>query len=1363
MLALGRRAKNKKRLFLAILSISLVFAGLLVFVQSRTFANSTYMTAMITGDNGEVDFSPGISDAVVDFSYKKNGSNGVISKIYDAKITLRNLPEDIEKHLNVTLPIGMYWEDDAKNDNYLLSQLDMSKGTNGIDKTPVSNEPVLGYNYPNSGTRTYYFQRGTSAVTISIKVKADHVLDMGYIEDAIVADLYVGDEKVESAATDVSVPNGVTISGAFYSGGQTIYVNPGAVYQSDQGYYRLVRSAYVAGSGYYDVRRPYKSVILTLTVSNPDVGIRLTGTDTSFALDDSHSNEGIYVITRTMTSINTGELTIPYEFVVPESVEGGDSFTIKLTGKIIIAEPGAEDRELDFRNTQTNTIRVLPNNSAVTIGASSLNPSTVGTAIDTNYNTSVYAQPDVQGELGRFYVNNRGSEASNPLHAKMVFDTDVLGVMNLELGCEPGKVLDKVHIKTVSGVDKEVEVNKTCSVYGYAGQISYVTLGLERFDYIKEVEYDFGSIPAGFQIAHSAHDSLAIAYTGRLLTEETPGVATLELYEIDDPTITTGVATTTTRHVDGAGTLDITNHATRIINAGQALNFAINVKNWAGGTNYDNTVLSPVMYIRQEVRDASGNFLPISNLKVVTDSIRGSKDITNLFGEISYFDTDTARVYVIDGRNVPDGQASLSGTYVGADGRTGESTITVSWSVETPFTTPDQQYKIADMFFVRDPNRTGAITTHYMRGDPFEITGYPNTTIYAATTNYYQIRGWNAISVENAGKHTSSDGWLTWADGVNPITIGVAEGSSADMQVSLSNNSGVDVPGPTTVYLPIPKNGQDWGSLSLNSEPFKFSVALVDAINNPNNSYFTIAYGRNVTPTENGSELESQLDKFTTDTDGWTADDWKDVNCVRIVARDIAANAPGEIDVYNFTYNLKVVDATDVIDGVTNTWRPLYFQQLTNSAGDVFAGWYNGSYVSIKLADGKVSGRLYIDKDEDGHLDNNEDYLKESDWEIDLYDAVSNRLVRSTTTDSNGRYNFIELSVNPNGYYAVIKNKYPIDGDENGKRYLFAIKGEQSEPGSYIADNQAEGSKTSSPAHLTGYIGNISPSKNNREATYNIGLVEYVSGESYTGTLEFNDQSNEFNTRPRNIQLTANASDGTSEMVDLTINRGQTYAIQLPRYNAQGVRVKYALSAPDVTGYDMDLDTSDDGYVNDITYNLKKFTITTNHINDVSDKKIGDTTTEEYFYGQSYETQPVDMPNRVELLSTDGVESGVVYDDITVNYHYRLMRGAVITHHYIEGTTDKLADDDVDDYDAGDEYDTDPLSSDDLADYELVVASVPNNDSGIVDAPEIEVIYYYRKKAVSNPYTRDRIAVYLLITIGSVGAAMILAKNKSRR
>lgn len=54
---------------------------------------------------------------------------------------------------------------------------------------------------------------------------------------------------------------------------------------------------------------------------------------------------------------------------------------------------------------------------------------------------------------------------------------------------------------------------------------------------------------------------------------------------------------------------------TQVINAGNSLNFSINIANWAGTTRYNNTVLSPVIYIRQQVKDANGEFLPISNQK----------------------------------------------------------------------------------------------------------------------------------------------------------------------------------------------------------------------------------------------------------------------------------------------------------------------------------------------------------------------------------------------------------------------------------------------------------------------------------------------------------------------------------------------------------------------------------------------------------------------------------------------------------------------------------------------------------------------------------------------------------------------------
>ncbi len=1364
MLTRTKKAKTKIKLFLPLLILGLVaFGGFLLPKIRQAFAAGTYMTATLTDDSGTVDFSPGIDDAVAQFSFKRSGTNGSISKIYDAKIILRNLPENHDKQLNVTLPVGMYWQDDGSSDSYLSTQLDTSKGARGINKIAVTDTPILGYNYPNSGTREYFLQRGTSAITLNFKIRADWVIDLDYIENAVLAQLFIDGEEAERAHIDVNDPDGRNTGGKFYSSNNRMYVNAGSTYQSDYNYYRLTRSGHVRNQ--YDVKRPYKQIIITYTIDDPAAEIVLTGTNTEFSLDNSRASEGIYVITRTTNYMHNGDFTIPYAIVIPDDAPAGKTYTVRATGQTVIAQVnGVENRTVDYVNSQVSYFEVLPASSLVTIGLSTLKPTDTRTAINTNYNASTYAELDTQGPLGRFYVNNRGSEASKPLHAKLTFDTSVLGVMNLEIGCAPGHVIETIHIKTDSGVDRDYEINRTCNTYGYAQALNYYDLGLERFDYIKEVEYDFGAIPAGFQIAHSAHDALGFAYTGRILSNTDSGAATMELYEIDDPSHTTGVATTTTKHVNGAGTLDITNHATQIINAGNSLNFSIQVKNWAGTTSYDNTVLTPVMYIRQEVKDSAGNFLPISNLKVKTDGIRGSKDITGLFGEITYEDTPTARVYKIDGRNVPDGYASLSPVYVGETGRTGETSITVSWSVETPFSAPDQQYAIADMFFAQDPIRSAAITTHYMRGDPFGVSGNDQNTIYAATTNYYQVRGWNAIGVENSGKHTTSNDWLTWSDGVNPITIGAAEGSYADMRIALSNNSGVEVPGPTTVYIPIPKTGQNWGKLSSDAADFEFSVALDSPLANPNGNYFTIAYGRNVTPTDNGAEIELQLDKFSTDTTNWTEQDWKEVNCVQIIARDIAANQPGQVDTYDFIYSLKVVDATDIVDGVTDTWRPIYFQQLTNSAGDLFAGWYLGSYVSIKLADGKVSGRLFIDANENGKKDSGENYLQESGWQIDLYDAVSNRLVRSTTTDAQGRYNFIELSMNPESFYAVVTNKYPIDTDGD-KHYFFTPKGEQSSANAYNLDNQAAGSKTTTPLHRTARISAISPSKQAGEATYNIGLVDYVATESYSVTLEIDDQDNSYQTRPRVIELTATPSGEDSERALNLPSQPGLSAFNLPRYDTEAEQQSFTISAPDIDGYDKTIVASADGHSYSVSYMLKKYTLTINHLSSDTGTVIAAPESTDLYYGQPYETEPIPDSLKSELVDHEGSEQGTISGDATVNYFYILHRGTATVHHYIENSTIPIADDESTDYDIGDEYQTAPLSGNDIPDGYELVAATPGNASGVVDMLQIDVIYYYRRVAQSttiNPFTFDSIVSHGVLAITSLIGAIFLAINRRR-
>lgn len=1324
----GRHDKKLKSVVFgalaAIILATLSYVNIINPLFSR--AATSYMRATIIGDNGEVNFTPGIDNAVADFSFVKYGDNGASSQIYDVKISLRDMPNDVDKKLQVTLPVGMYWQDDGASDTNLSSQLDVSRGKNGIESLPVDAEPVLGYNYPNSGSRIYYFAPGSVALAINLKVKVDSVIDTSYIEDAIKSEFYIGDTVIETAHVDVSVPDGLSTEGRFYIASRNLYVKSGETFQTNEGYYRLVRSSRVIGQ--YDVKKLIKNTTFNFHVSDPAVKIVLLEPGNTWSIDDSGAANGDYVITNTYNTANTGSITIPYAFVIPDDAEDGATYTVIATAKTTYYEPDGTERTLDFANTQTIKLEVLPNGDLVTIGWSDLDPSKAKTANDNSYSATSSSEPYAQGSLGVFRINNKGSSDSETLRARVTFDTNVLGVMALEIGCGPGTKVEKLHVKTKSGIEKDIDYNKTCNQYGFASSITYAEMGLERFDYIKEIEYDFGAIPAGHQISQGAHDVHGFAYVGRFLGDaDDKGVATMELFEKDNPAKTTGVAKVTTGYTSNGGTLDLTNHATQVINAGGALNFNYRVTNWAGTTKYNNTVAKPIIYIRQEAKDAAGNFLPISNLKINNDTARGNEDITAYFNHITYEDTAEARVYKLDTSSVPDGKASLCAVYIGEDGVWYNNVgINISWSVNTDITTPDQHYNIADMVFVTDPDRTGNITTHYNRGDPFNITGTPHNTVYAATTSYYQIRGWMSIGVENSGKHTASEQWLTWEDGANPITIGTAEGSLADMKAAMINNSGVEVEGPTVIYFPIPKKDENWGSLNYDDKAFEFSTALTGAVTNPDKDHFVIEYGKNITPTDDGLGLQSESSKFSSNTSGWTSDDWSEVNCIKITATDIPANQPGTADNYDFIYKLKVIDSTNASDGAVNTWRPIYYQQLTNSAGDVFAGWYKGSYVSVKLAEGKVSGQIFIDSNENGKKDNNEQDLKEAGWKIDLYDKASNRLVRSTTSDANGKYNFIELAMSADGYYINVTNKHPIGDTETA--YLFTKKGATSNTGAYNTDNQAEGSTSGNPIHGSAYVGPVSPSNTAGEATYNIGVVEYVATNSYSGQVSFSDQNNRFSTRPATVNITATDSDGKTTTISVATDGDGKWTKDLPNYNDRGQKLQYEFSAPDLDNYNMsDQRVSDSEY--NARYVQKTATLTVNHYKKGTTEELAQTESSTVYWGQTYTTTMAEVGSNYELDSVKGKESDAVSGDVTVTYYYRLKTGTITTHYYIKGTKTSIAPDVVQTKNYTETYTTSPLETIPAAyqNYELV-SEHPEDYTGTVSKPSVEVIYYYQKK-----------------------------------
>ncbi len=115
--------------------------------------------------------------------------------------------------------------------------------------------------------------------------------------------------------------------------------------------------------------------------------------------------------------------------------------------------------------------------------------------------------------------------------------------------------------------------------------------------------------------------------------------------------------------------------------------------------------------------------------------------------------------------------------------------------------------------------------------------------------------------------------------------------------------------------------------------------------------------------------------------------------------------------------------------------------------------------------------------------------------------------------------------------------------------------------------------------------------------------------------------------------------------------------------------------------------------------------------------------------GDMYATKArTDISNAYELVAEPTNSSGNYIDgNIEVIYYYRSIATSVLVHHYLEGTTTKLADDVTIDGIVGNDYTTSVANVD--SKYELV--STPANASGKMTKAKIVVIYYYRVKDTS--------------------------------
>ena len=200
--------------------------------------------------------------------------------------------------------------------------------------------------------------------------------------------------------------------------------------------------------------------------------------------------------------------------------------------------------------------------------------------------------------------------------------------------------------------------------------------------------------------------------------------------------------------------------------------------------------------------------------------------------------------------------------------------------------------------------------------------------------------------------------------------------------------------------------------------------------------------------------------------------------------------------------------------------------------------------------------------------------------------------------------------------------------------------------------------------------------------------------------------------------------------------------VLIGNYNAN-----YATSPVIVEGYELEKNvagefvkptnatgtfTTDDIEVN-YYYQPKQVDVTTSYELENGTKIIPDST-QKVEYGKDYTTVPGVVDNKYELVTSPDNSNGKISSEtpVTVRYIYKLKDAKVTVHHYIDGTTDKVPnneggvnEDQVINGRVDDVYNTAAITTI-PANYK--VANTPVNGVGTMTVDPIEVTYFYKLK-----------------------------------
>ena len=152
-------------------------------------------------------------------------------------------------------------------------------------------------------------------------------------------------------------------------------------------------------------------------------------------------------------------------------------------------------------------------------------------------------------------------------------------------------------------------------------------------------------------------------------------------------------------------------------------------------------------------------------------------------------------------------------------------------------------------------------------------------------------------------------------------------------------------------------------------------------------------------------------------------------------------------------------------------------------------------------------------------------------------------------------------------------------------------------------------------------------------------------------------------------------------------------------------------------------------------YRPQEGTLTVHHYKQGTTTKLAEDEVSTKTYGSTYTTSSKTIPGYT-YVSTDGDStSGTINKPVTtVNYYYKINKGSITVHHYIEGTTTKLAEDETAEKEFGSSY---SYTSKTIPNY-TYKRTAGDPASGTVEKEQTEIIFYYRKDPVGEINLRGK-------------------------